>query len=109
MTSVPGVIYLIHFDEPYKHAKHYLGWTTDLDARLTEHAAGRGANLMKVIKDAGIGWQVARTWLGDRHLERKLKNWGVARNKRCPLCRGDLPQYVDGAVPFAAITETSPA
>jgi hypothetical protein len=25
MTSQPGVIYMLHFDQPYKHARHYTG------------------------------------------------------------------------------------
>ena len=44
-----GVIYLLHFDRPIGDtsnprgfAAHYTGWTLDLPARLTAHAAGRG-------------------------------------------------------------------
>lgn len=95
-----GVVYLIHFDRPYRHARHYTGWTTNLDARLLDHAKGRGANLIRVISSVGIGWVVARTVVGTRHRERKLKSWGWARRGNCPVCRGDLPQYVTGAVPF---------
>ncbi|MBB5085041.1 putative GIY-YIG superfamily endonuclease [Nonomuraea endophytica] len=29
-----GTVYLLHFAQPYRHARHYLGWTTDLQARL---------------------------------------------------------------------------
>jgi predicted GIY-YIG superfamily endonuclease len=83
--GIPGTVYLIHFDERYQHAGHYTGWTTDLDARLTEHAAGTGARLMEVIKEAGITWRLARTWAGTRRLERSLKrSGGMAR--RCPVC-----------------------
>jgi predicted GIY-YIG superfamily endonuclease len=39
-------VYLVHFSEPYRHAGHYTGWTADLDARLAEHNAGRGARLL---------------------------------------------------------------
>jgi hypothetical protein len=38
-----GTVYLLHFSAPYRHARHYTGWTDDLPARLTAHAAGRGA------------------------------------------------------------------
>ena len=27
-----GVVYLVHFTEPYRHARHYTGWTADLDS-----------------------------------------------------------------------------
>ena len=43
-TAAPtGVVYLVHFTEPYRHARHYTGWTADLESRLAEHQAGRGA------------------------------------------------------------------
>jgi predicted GIY-YIG superfamily endonuclease len=80
-----GTVYLLHFHRPYRHARHCLGWTADLDARLTEHAAGRGARLLAVITQAGIGFTLARTWPGTRTRERQLKRQGGA-SRRCPLC-----------------------
>lgn len=81
-----GTVYLIHFDKPFKHAKHYTGWATDLSARLELHASGQGARLLAVIKAEGIGWQLARTWENvDRHFERRLKVQGGA-SRRCPMC-----------------------
>jgi predicted GIY-YIG superfamily endonuclease len=87
----PGVVYVIHFDEAYKHARHYIGWTNDLDARLLAHARGAGARLMEVIKNAGITWCVSRTRVGDRGSERRLKNRGMVQ--RCPVCNGQSPRY----------------
>lgn len=83
--SETTVVYLIHFDAPYKHAQHYLGSTADLEARLTEHHNGTGARLMQVITAAGIGWRLARTWSGGRKLERRLKTLGSAV-RLCPIC-----------------------
>lgn len=83
-----ATIYLLHFSEAYKHARHYLGFTDDLDARLQAHASGQGARLMSVIKDAGIGWTLARTWPGNRKLERQLKN-GKRAPRLCPVCAGE--------------------
>jgi predicted GIY-YIG superfamily endonuclease len=83
-----ATIYLIHFAEAYKHARHYLGFTDDLDARLERHRAGSGARLMEVIKDADITWQVARTWQGDRKLECQLKN-GKRAPRLCAVCAGE--------------------
>jgi hypothetical protein len=87
-----GVIYLIHFDRPIGDphnprgfASHYTGWTLDLPARLTDHAAGRGARLLQVVGELGIGWQLARIWTGTRTRERSLKQRGATR--RCPVCR----------------------
>jgi predicted GIY-YIG superfamily endonuclease len=80
-----GTVYLIHLDEPYKHARHYLGWTTDLNSRLEAHQAGRGARLMEVVKAAGITWRLARTWPGSRDRERAIKNRHEAP-RLCPEC-----------------------
>jgi len=94
------MIYLLHFDRPYKHAKHYLGFVENeagLQARIDDHALGRGARLMEVILDAGIGFKIARLWNGDRKLERKLKN----RKKStflCPICNPDAFKLAKGNV-----------
>jgi hypothetical protein len=88
-----GVIYLIHFDQPIGDlrnprgfASHYTGWTLDLPVRLVDHAAGRGARLMQVVGEQGIGWQLARIWTGTRTRERSLKQSGGAA-RRCPVCQ----------------------
>lgn len=83
-----GTVYLLHFQRPYRHARHYLGITTDLNARLADHAAGRGARLMEVISAAGIGFTLARTWQGTRALERQLKNRHNS-GRLCPICRAE--------------------
>lgn len=78
-------VYLLHFDRPYKHARHYTGFSSNLDARLAEHAAGQGARLLAVVKAAGIDWTLARTWTGDIAREYQLKRQGGA-SRRCPMC-----------------------
>jgi predicted GIY-YIG superfamily endonuclease len=82
-----STVYLICFNKPYKHAKHYLGFTENLDRRLTDHLCGMGARLMEVVTEAKIEWKVVRTWSGDRKLERRLKNRKEAP-ALCPLCSG---------------------
>lgn len=90
MTNVQGTIYLIHFERPLAHARHYLGWASNLEKRITHHRRGTGGNLMRVIKEKGIGWQVVRTWAGDRFLERRFKN--AANTPRlCPVCTAGRP------------------
>jgi predicted GIY-YIG superfamily endonuclease len=84
-TPTGPTVYLIHFRKPFKHARHYLGFSTDLDKRLTDHLAGMGARLMEVVTAAGIQWKLVRTWPGDRELERRLKNRKEAP-KLCPIC-----------------------
>jgi hypothetical protein len=41
-----GVIYLLHLERSYRHARHYLGLTEDLDQRLATHRAGAAARLL---------------------------------------------------------------
>ncbi|MDQ6616059.1 MAG: endonuclease [Actinomycetota bacterium] len=81
-----GTVYLLCFQDSYRHAHHYLGFTTDLDARLAAHAAGRGARLLEVITTAGIGFTLVRTWQGTRSLERQLKNRHNS-SRLCPICQ----------------------
>jgi predicted GIY-YIG superfamily endonuclease len=83
------MVYLLHFEKPYCHARHYMGFTDNLDRRLAEHRNGSGSRLMEVISQAGIGWELARTWpKGDRALERKLKKQKHAW-RHCPICRAE--------------------
>ncbi len=85
------MVYLLHFERPYHHAKHYLGFTDDLERRLEQHRAGdRNSHhrLMQVIAAAGIGFVLARTWrTEDRHFERRLKKRKAA-TRLCPICSG---------------------
>jgi len=81
-----GTVYLLHFDSPYKHARHYVGYTKDLTARLEAHASGQGARPMQVDIEAGITFRLARTWRGMRRDERRLKDRKNAP-RECPLCR----------------------
>ena len=84
-----GTVYLFHFDQRYEHAGHYTGWAEDLDHRVAEHQAGRGARLIEVITQAGIGFRLARTWPGvTRARERQLKRQGGA-SRHCPICQDD--------------------
>ena len=80
-----GYVYLLHFDTPYRHARHYLGYTVNVDQRLAMHAAGRGARLLEVLKSEGITFTVAWVRVGDRALERRLKDRHESP-RLCPIC-----------------------
>jgi predicted GIY-YIG superfamily endonuclease len=80
-----GVVYMLHFEQPYQHAKHYVGWTEDLLERLDQHAAGHAARLTTVIYQAGIGFTLVRLCEGTRSTERAIKNAGGAV-RYCPSC-----------------------
>jgi predicted GIY-YIG superfamily endonuclease len=63
-----------------------VGWSRQLDRRLAHHAAGTGANFLRVVREAGLTWTLARVWEGqDRAFERKLKDTHRVRIY-CPLC-----------------------
>jgi hypothetical protein len=82
-------VYLLHFDRPYHHARHYIGFTTDLEGRLALHARPNGSSnhrLMQVIFAAGITWRLGRVWPNaDRLFERRLKRRKEAP-RLCPIC-----------------------
>lgn len=84
-----GTVYLLHFDRPLGHAKHYLGWAYRLDERLAHHAAGTGARILQVAIERGIGWTLARTWENvTRTREAQLKRRG-GRSRMCPICKAE--------------------
>ena len=88
-------VYLLHFDRPFKHAKHYVGYAADekLHARVDEHynatpGDGKHHRLMQVIRAAGISFTLARVWpAAGRERERALKARGKGRV--CPICRAE--------------------
>ncbi len=63
---------------------------------MHEHVMGsKGARLLQVVRDAGISFHVARTWDGDRKLERKLKNRKNAKFL-CPECEKERREKANG-------------
>lgn len=92
-------VYLLHFDRPYKHAKHYLGFARDvpaMHARIDKHYAaspgdGKGHRLMQVVRAAGISFTLARVWPDgtradersvDRNKEVRLMNVGFTGTRK---------------------------
>lgn len=88
-----GLVYLIHFKTPFKHANHYLGWCEDgnLAKRIDRHKRGQGSKLMRAVVDAMIEWEVVRVWENvERNFERALKN-RKSTKCFCPACCGEKP------------------
>lgn len=83
------MVYLIHFEQKYKHAGHYLGYTNNLERRMKEHRDKVGARLIEVIENAGIDWKVVRVWDGDRDLEGRLKSRHNGP-RLCPICQARI-------------------
>ena len=81
-----NTLYLIHFECKFEHAQHYIGLSKDIQRRIEEHRSGQGNPLMKAVTQAGIPWNVVRTWShADRLLEIQIKSRHNAR-KLCPIC-----------------------
>ena len=99
LGTSPGTVYLLHFDRPIGstnprgRAGHYIGWAALLEARITTHTLGNcnSAKIIRHLKQLGIGFTVARTWPGDRLLEKAMKARKCAP-RLCPLCS---PQRVN--------------
>ena len=81
-----GIVYLLHFDRSYRHARHYIGFTQNLEQRLAEHRAGRGSPLIAAAIADGIDFELAAIWEGDRHDERRLHRQKNTRARLCPIC-----------------------
>lgn len=105
MSTSRWKIYLIHFDPPYKHARHYLGTSPHVNERMTEHANGQGSPLVRAAVAAGVQLRLARVWKrGGRALERRLKK-GHNVPRLCPICcaaQRALSRSSDTPMPEAA-------
>lgn len=81
---------LIHFDQKYHHAGHYLGFSKHLWFRIIMHRANTGAKLLREVNKAGIDWSVVRTWSVDSQaFERELKK-RKNNPSLCPICHPEL-------------------
>jgi predicted GIY-YIG superfamily endonuclease len=83
-----GLVYLIHLDTPLAHSSHYIGFTKSISPlyRLRAHRAGVGANFLRAVNEAGIGYHVVRIWRwSSQDFERSLKNRKKA-SVFCPIC-----------------------
>ena len=93
-TQNPGTVYLFCFSRSMGNlnntraqASHYLGWGHgNAAARIADHKAGKGSALTRAAVAVGISLKLVRTWIGDRNLERELKNKKNAKGI-CPECK----------------------
>lgn len=89
-TTVVEGVYLLHFTKPLGRAKHYIGWSPDIDKRVSRHKTGKGAKFTASAVRNGAELLLVRIWQGgDRRLEWVLKNSG-AHSDLCPLCKAHL-------------------
>lgn len=91
-AHVQGEVYVLHFSKRIgtkrQQAGHYIGWSTDADARIREHKAGKGAALTRAAVKQGVTLEVAQIIPNvTRAAERRLKNRGGGK-RVCAICRG---------------------
>jgi predicted GIY-YIG superfamily endonuclease len=99
-TGQMGVVYVVHFARPLAHARHYTGWTTNLQQRMSQHRAGFGGRLMATVQAAGIPWFITHTEVGDRNRERQIKNRSNGARRLCWACRVEEQVAAQGSVAF---------
>lgn len=97
-----SLVYLLHFHERIgsdKHSiQHYTGSADDLERRIAQHRAGRGARVTQVLAERGIGFDVVAVWPGNREIENALKLHSATRI--CPTCTPSprVPQVIQKAI-----------
>lgn len=88
------MIYVLHFDRPYHHARHYVGFAeADVENRIREQLEGTGRRpspLVRAVIAAGITVTVAAVIEGTRKDERRIKD-NASTCHVCPLCK---PEYL---------------
>lgn len=87
-------VYVLHFDTPYKHAKHYTGIAVNVERRVREHRRGAGAKLTKVLKENNIEfkWKMLKeyeTFSEAKNEEKRLKEKVKNAKHYCPYCKAE--------------------
>jgi hypothetical protein len=55
------MVYISSFKETYKHARHYLCYTEDIEKRLSKHKTGTGTRMPYGLENAIIRFKIVRT------------------------------------------------
>lgn len=87
--SVKGIVYVLHFEKKYKHARHYIGFSRRKNFlnRLAFHRAGKGGNgLIQAVVKEGIKILVGNIFFNkDGNYERYLKQQKKS-SRYCLIC-----------------------
>lgn len=98
-----GYIYVLHFETPLSHARHYVGCTTKIEKRLSAHAVGAGSRLTRELRRQGIAWHLASLFCCSRQqmrrIERKIKNCHGG-GRYCETCQGNYLIRPEGTTPY---------
>jgi hypothetical protein len=76
----------LHFTKPFGRARHYIGWSPDINRRVSRHKEGKGAKFTMGALRHGADLLLVRIWPGgDRRLEWELKHKDT-HQALCALC-----------------------
>lgn len=83
------MVYLLHFDRPYRHARHYVGATELTETELAfalEHDVPIQQPLLLAARKDGVHFTIARVWGGG--LDDAVRLREVRKHKSyCTTCR----------------------
>jgi hypothetical protein len=89
-----GFLYLLHWQDRTGRVEHYIGWTTDLEARLKQHfSQSGGCPTTRRYRREGMGGRLARLWKGTMQGERWLQQTLLFPTD-CPVCAGTAVREV---------------
>jgi len=78
---------MLHFSDFLAHARHYIGRSKALGARLRRHQQGRGSAITRAAVAHGLALEFGFVMMGCRHDEKMLKRMKNA-SRYCLICRG---------------------
>jgi predicted GIY-YIG superfamily endonuclease len=81
-------VYILHFSEALGHARHYVGYSPNVPARIEKHIKGQGSAITKHLHKMGIDFEVAYVWQGaGRAFEKSIKHRRGSITQYCPICQ----------------------
>lgn len=87
-SQTEGFVYLLHWTHRSGRVEHYIGWTSDLEARLKCHYSGSGGcPTTRRFRRAGMRGRLVRLWRGTLSGERTLQQT-LTFPADCPVCCG---------------------
>ena len=90
-----GTVYLLHFSRAYYHARHYLGFTQNLEGRLQRHRWGAGSPLVRAAVRTGVEIFLARRWDNVTvAFERRVHERRGGLRHVCPICSGPAARRI---------------
>lgn len=96
----PAYVAVLHFDRPFKHARHALVVTSDL-ARLATHPP-HAHRLLRRVHAAGIGWTITASVRCASHYDAttlRRHQSHVTRKRQTPFCPRCKPARRRAIVP----------